>query len=180
MWEEAYAYISSVKVTPFEESRSTNYPQVYDEPSNHPTFVEKSIAPPAFPALRTGQRVVQPAFKAAPQHKSSLVVVVLVTAGIVVLVALVLVVVIAMARHQRQRGRRDSDCTDQMSSSSGNPLGALIRSRLSTVAEAPGAESEGDTLTSERSSLLVSVVGTDGAAASSPPHQRKTSRWVTR
>lgn len=29
MWAEAYAYISSVKITPFDESRSTNYPMVW-------------------------------------------------------------------------------------------------------------------------------------------------------
>lgn len=175
LWEEAYAYISSVTVTPFDEPRSTNYPQVYDEPSNHPTFTTLDIPAPSFPALRSGQHIDQPMFKAAAKPSSSLVVVVLVSAGIAVLVGLVVLFVVVLARHQRQRswststGGGSTGVTSTTSHAS-NPFGALFRSRLSTVAEGPDSQacSWGDhdhdhdlqlpSANTERSSLLVSVV----------------------
>ena len=45
-FEEAYAYISEVKITPYKEKGDANYPQILDQPGYHPTWTTKNIAPP--------------------------------------------------------------------------------------------------------------------------------------
>lgn len=59
-WSEAYAYVSSVSFTPFSEKRDANFPQIDDEPDNHPFWVAKTITPPPEPL---GPVFKRPVFK---------------------------------------------------------------------------------------------------------------------
>jgi len=144
MWSQAFAYISSVSIETYSEARSTNFPQIDDEPIHHPEWVKKDIPPPVSADLSGTTLRRQPTFvPLTPDTPSPFILYTCSAVAFVIVVGGVVAAVVIVRRRERRRLAAHSNTVKQRKQEARDRRHA--RCRLPPVMEADDSDVDSQT-----------------------------------